>query len=141
MNLKLESCKEIYWEFVRILRQDDRVKNGFIHNTIINQQDQIKYMTKFANFYYIALIDNIPVGYVGVINDDIRVCTHPDFHGKGIGKFMINEIHKFWPNAIAKVKKTNEASSKLFLSCNFIKYSEDNQFIYYKKIKDEINTI
>ena len=140
MNVKFESCKAIYWEFVRMLRQDTRVKDGFINNTYINQQDQINYMTKFGKFYYIALIDDIPVGYVGVINEDIRVCTHPDYHGKGIGKFMINEIHKLYPNAIAKVKKSNEASSNLFLSCNFIKQSEDKQFIYYKKINNANNT-
>ena len=29
-----------------------------------------------------------------VIKGDIRVCTHPDFQGKGIGSFMIKELTK-----------------------------------------------
>ena len=58
---------------------------------------------------------------VGVINEDIRVCTHPDHQGKGIGKFMINESYKIWPTAFAKVKLDNKLSIKLFESCGFTK--------------------
>ena len=53
-------------------------------------------------------LPDIPVGYVGVVDNDIRVCTHPDFQGKGLGKFMIDEAMKIWPNAEAKVKKNNK---------------------------------
>lgn len=57
----------------------------------------------------------------GVVEDDIRVCTHPDFQGKGVGKFMINKCMEIWPNASAKVKINNEVSLRLFESCGFIK--------------------
>jgi len=71
--------------------------------------------------YRIAKGDGNPAGYVGVIEDDIRVCTHPDYQGKGIGKFMINEIMNEEPTAFAKVKMDNEASIKLFEACGFTK--------------------
>ena len=56
-----------------------------------------------------------------MIEDDIRVCIHPDYQGKGIGKFMINEIMNEEPTAFAKVKMDNEASIKLFEACGFTK--------------------
>ncbi len=117
--MKLVDCSPQYWEFVRTLRNDKRVLEGFIKSIHITPEMQISYMSTHSQFYRIALIDDTPVGYVGVIEDDIRVCTHPDYQGKGVGKFMINECIKIWPTAFAKVKINNEASLKLFKSCGF----------------------
>ena len=82
-------CTREYWEFVRKLRMDGRVIDGFLKTTPITEEQQIKYMTNNSQHYRIALLDGKPAGYVGVIEDDIRVCTHPDFFGMGVGKFMI----------------------------------------------------
>ena len=76
-------------------------------------------MKNHQQFYRVVLIDNQPCGYIGVINDDIRICTHPNFQGKGVGKFMLREIMKIFPNAYGKVKINNEASRKLFSSVGF----------------------
>jgi ribosomal protein S18 acetylase RimI-like enzyme len=78
-------------------------------------------MKNHSDLYRIAKVDGNPAGYVGVIEDDIRVCTHPDYQGKGVGKFMINEIMKEEPTAFAKVKMDNEVSIKLFEACGFTK--------------------
>ena len=51
--------------------------------------------------------------------DDIRVATHPDFQGKGVGKFMIESLMEAHPLSFAKVKIDNEASLGLFESCGF----------------------
>lgn len=133
MKLELTSCNENHWEFVRLLRNDPRVKSGFISEANITPEMQRKYMQNHSDNYRIALLDGTPVGYVGVIDDDIRVCTHPDYQGKGIGKFMINELKSIWPNAKAKVKFTNESSFKLFKSCGFeieyyiLRYKAENK--------------
>lgn len=119
--MELINCTKEYWEFVRILRTDPRVSKGFIEQVTITPEAQQKYMSKYCDCFRIALLDNIPVGFVGVIEDDIRVCTHPDHHGKGIGKFMINKCIEIWPTAFAKVKLDNEASIKLFEACGFTK--------------------
>lgn len=121
MRMELVNCTKEYWEFVRTLRMDERVLHGFIKSTHVTPEQQISYMTTYSNYYRIALLDGMPVGYVGVINDDIRVCTDPNFQGMGVGKFMINECMKIWPSAFAKVKIENEASLKLFESCGFTK--------------------
>jgi len=131
--IELVKCLPQYWEFVRILRNDKRVLDGFIKSMYITEEMQSKYMETHSQFYRIALIDKIPVGYVGVINDDIRVCTHPNHQGKGIGKFMINECIKEWPTSFAKVKLGNTSSDKLFISVGFKEFKKDKNFTYYKK--------
>ena len=120
-QLSLVPCAPKYFEFVRVLRNDTRVLDGFIQSHNISEKMQKKYMSKNSQFYRIALVDKEPAGYVGVINGDIRVCTHPDYQGKGIGKFMINKCLEIWPDAVAKVKIHNEASLRLFEGAGFTK--------------------
>ena len=126
-------CTKEHWEFVRKLRMDGRVVDGFLETTPITEEQQTKYMTNNSQYYRIALVDGQPAGYVGVLNDDIRVCTHPDFWGMGVGKFMIKSAMAIWPTAYAKVKHGNMASDKLFLACGFEESSKDAKFTYYKK--------
>ena len=124
-------CSKEYWEFVRKLRMDERVIDGFVETIPITPEQQTAYMKNNAQYYRIALVNETPAGYVGVINDDIRVCTHPDFQGMGIGKFMIGCVMDIWPTAYAKVKFGNIASDKLFLSCGFEVSDIDDKFTYY----------
>jgi len=121
MYMELVYCDRKYWEFIRTLRNDKRVVSGFIQSTYITKDMQQEYMEKYSNCFRVALLDNEPVGYVGVIEDDIRVCTHPNHQGRGVGKFMINKCMEIWPTAFAKVKVDNQASLKLFESCGFTK--------------------
>ena len=137
--MELVECREQYWEFVRELRMDDRVISGFIETIPITSEQQIAYMTNNSQHYRIALVNGKPAGYVGVINDDIRVCTHPKFQGLGVGKFMINECVKIWPTAYAKVKHGNTASDKLFLACGFKINGNDNRFTYYTQTEKMVS--
>ena len=129
--MELVKCEEQYWEFVRILRMDGRVIDGFIETIPITKEQQENYMNSNSQYYRIALVNGKPAGYVGVIKEDIRVCTHPDFQGMGVGKFMIDECVKIWPTAYAKVKHGNTASDKLFLACGFEMQGTDDKFTYY----------
>jgi RimJ/RimL family protein N-acetyltransferase len=110
-----------FWEFIRNLRNLEGVKQGFIEQKEITAVEQAEYMLKYNNEYWICLVDGKPAGYVGVIDDDIRVATHPDFQGQGVGGFMINQIMQLHPAAHAKVKLENEASLRLFEKCGFRK--------------------
>ena len=118
-EMKLVSCDKQYWDFVRVLRMDERVLDGFIEKMEITTEQQNAYMTKFSDCFRIALLNNEPVGYFGVIEDDIRICVHPDYQKKGIGKFLVEKCSKIWPNSLAKIKITNESSRKLFESCGY----------------------
>jgi len=118
-RLKLVPNERIYYEFIRTLRNDERVQHGFIQRVQITPEEQRAYMEKYGDCYYICLCDGQPAGYAGVIDRDIRVATHPDFQKKGVGKFMIQEIMKIFPDAYAKIKVDNQASLKLFASAGF----------------------
>ena len=118
-ELKLVDCDEQYWDFVRVLRMDERVLDGFIEKMEI---------TQYSDCFRLALLDNEPVGYFGVLEDDIRVCVHPDHQKKGIGKFLVNSCFEIWPTALAKVKITNISSQKLFESCGYRK-----EYYLYKR--------
>ena len=131
--MELVKCTLEHWEFVRLLRTDERVVDGFVENVQITQHQQQAYMEKYSDSYRIALFNGEPAGFVGVVDDDIRVCTHPNFQGKGLGKFMIDECMKIWPTAYAKVKLGNVASDKLFLSVGFEEFKRDENFTYYRK--------
>ena len=122
MNLKLVPNEKQYWEFIRLLRADERVQSGFIQNTSkISQEQQEKYMEKYNDNYYICLNEDKPCGFIGEIDGDIRVCTHPDYQGKGVGSFMIKEITTLRPNIYAKVKIDNISSVKAFEKAGYEK--------------------
>lgn len=110
-----------YWEFIRELRNTKGVKEGFIQQEEIDKISHATYMLKHNDNFWICLDNDTPIGYVGVIEDDIRVATHPDHQGRGVGGFMINEVMNTHPTAVAKVKLENEASIKMFEKCGFKK--------------------
>ena len=118
-TLELIKNSPRHWDFIRKLRNS--AKKGFVQQEHITEIQQAEHMLKYNNNYWVCLLDEKPVGYVGVIDDDIRVATHPAFQGQGVGSFMINEIVKLFPDAAAKVKLDNEASLRLFEKCGFEK--------------------
>tara|TARA_R110002110_G_scaffold82203_1_gene213713 strand:- start:608 stop:988 length:381 start_codon:yes stop_codon:yes gene_type:complete len=119
--MELVENNQEYWEFIRNLRNHPSVKVGFVSQNHVTKEQQLQYMSEYNDCFYVCLINKEPAGYVGVIDKDIRVATHPDFQGKGVGKYMINQLMEIHPNAYAKVKIKNEASLKLFEKCGFKK--------------------
>ena len=134
---KLVNNNEKYYEFIRILRTDERNIDGFVEKVQITSEQQQKYMSKYASYYHIALEGENPVGWVGQVENDIRICVHPEHKSKGVGKFLLTELMKMYPESKAKVFIDNLASNKLFRSCGFINYNSDTTFNYY--IKENFN--
>jgi len=120
-QFKLVKNSPKYWEFIRTLRNMDGIREGFVQQELIDEIQHATYMLQYNNNFWICLDNNVPMGYVGIINDDIRVATHPNFQGQGVAAFMINEAMNLHPNAAAKVKLDNTASLRLFESCGFTK--------------------
>lgn len=122
-KLKFIKNNKKYHEFIRNLRNDKRVKAGFIEQGHITRKQQEKYMKTHNDHYFIGLCDGKPAGYVGVIDNDIRVAVSPDFQKRGIGLFLIQNIKKKYPHLEAKIKIDNKASLKLFKKSGFkLKY-------------------
>lgn len=130
MDLKLVENNEKYYNFIRDVRLHPDNILGFINQNYITEEEQLEYMKKYNNFFKICLFENEPVGFIGVIDNDIRVATKPEYKNKGIGKFMVNEIMKLFPDAVAKIKLNNISSIKLFESCGF-----EKKYIIMKKCK------
>ena len=122
MKLKLVNNEPKYWEFIRLLRSDERVQNGFVNfvSTISTREQEI-YMGKYNDNYYICLYNDTPCGFIGEIQGDVRVCTHPDYQGKGIGTFMIKELTNVRPQVYAKIKMDNISSIKAFEKAGYKK--------------------
>lgn len=118
--VKIVKATQEYWEFVRYLRTCKENTEGFEQQVEITPEQQINYMQKYADNYLICLDGETPVGFVGSIDGDIRVATHPDHKGKGYGKIMIDAIMNDFPESYAKVKIENEASLSLFRSSGFV---------------------
>jgi len=106
-----------YYEFVRLLRMHPETKGGFLEEATITPEQQIKYMEKHGYNYYICLLYGSPAGYIGVIDDDIRFCTDPDFQGMGVGSFMLSKVQKLYPDATGRIFRDNIASQKAFDKC------------------------
>ena len=76
-------------------------------------------MQKYEDQYFICLANGRPAGYIGQIEGDIRLATHPDFQRKGVAKFMLRTFIQNVPDVHAKVKVDNRASLALFRSLGF----------------------
>jgi ribosomal protein S18 acetylase RimI-like enzyme len=101
-------------EFVRILRNHKDLLPGFIVQTEITKEQQAKYMEKHGEDYYICINDNHKqVGYVGVVEKDIRLAVLPEFQRQGYAEFMVRTISQRYDFKV-KIKRNNIASQKLF---------------------------
>jgi RimJ/RimL family protein N-acetyltransferase len=130
---KLVQNEPGYWEFIRLVRNDPEIQKGFVEVVQITAEQQKNYMEKYNNNYFICLKDGEPVGYIGEIDDDIRVAVIVKEQRKGVGRFMVREFMKLRPNSYAKMKHDNVASKRLFESCDFNFVDENDKFKYYKK--------
>jgi ribosomal protein S18 acetylase RimI-like enzyme len=119
MNLELIENDPQYFEFIRRLRNHPQLRIGFIQQDEISVVNHANYMLKYSTNYFICLLSGVPIGFIGVIDDDIRLAVDPSFQNLGVARFMVEEIVKIYPTAQAKVKVTNLASMKLFQSLNF----------------------
>lgn len=120
-----------FFEFVRRLRTDPRNANFFINNSEITSQNQIDYMEQHLKDYFICLIQQTPVGFIGVVDGDIRLAVDHDFRNRGVATFMVKEISKLFPGASAKIKTSNVASIALFESVGF-----ERKFYIYGKVEN-----
>lgn len=136
--LEFKQNEPKYWDFIRTLRSDERIQDSFVEQVTITPEQQAAYMAKHNDEYYVCLktlngIDyQIPVGFVGVVDYDIRIAVIPEMHRQGVAKFMLNEIKQLYPTAIGKVKWTNNPSKSLFITCGYTGFVTDENFIYYR---------
>jgi RimJ/RimL family protein N-acetyltransferase len=128
--MELVDCNSEYWEFVRLLRTHPNNQGYFLTQPTITTNQQIKFMTKNSHKYKICIENNIPVGYIGLINkNEITYCVDPSHQGKGIGTFMVSEFLKLHTTLTAFVLPENIGSN-----CVFEKLGFQKQIFYTKTL-------
>lgn len=120
MSLSIVPLESKFFEFVRTLRNDPRVREGFISQEEITPDDHAAYISLQQSNYFVCLRGARPVGYFGVIDDDIRIATSPEEMQTGVASYMVSYISEHFPHAIAKVKVKNFASQRLFEKSGYI---------------------
>jgi len=62
--IELVKCDKRFWEFVRVLRNDERVKDGFINPTYITEEIHEQFMINNSQHYRIALLKGMSKHFV-----------------------------------------------------------------------------
>lgn len=119
--LSIDRATDADLEFIRELRNDPLNASAFVNNNYITQESHALYMAEHMHEYFVCTKNGMPVGFIGVVDNDIRLAVAHHFRNKGVAKYMVTEILKIFPNAVAKVKVTNKASIALFESLGFVK--------------------
>ena len=120
--MELIECNNLpgaHWDAILEIRNENR--EGFGDSSMIRSGAHCKYMFNHFSNYLLCVEDDEVLGFIGHVNNDIRLATQKTYQKKGIGKFMVEGFMKKYPEALAKVKLDNEASLKLFERCGFNK--------------------
>lgn len=135
MNIWIDKAYYTDWEFIRWLR--NLTSGGFISQHEITKEEHQEFMLKNHQNYYVALKDPAdpnPIGFVAVVDRDIRFAVHPDFQGKSIGTKMLKFVQEKFPTSFGKVKKDNAASNKAFEKAGYHLFGWDNEMNYYSPV-------
>tara|TARA_R110002020_G_scaffold164537_1_gene351305 strand:- start:271 stop:687 length:417 start_codon:yes stop_codon:yes gene_type:complete len=117
--MELVQCQKKYWSFIRSLR--NKLKEGFIDQSHIKEEEHHSFMEKYHQNYFICLDNAEPIGFIGSVRGDIRVAVSKPHQKKGVGKFMLEGFLKKHSDGYATIKIDNQSSLKLFESCGFKK--------------------
>ena len=132
--LKLVENKPEYWDFIRVVRNDPVIQEGFVEVVDITPAQQASYMTFYNDNYWVCLNwDGQPIGYIGEIEDDIRLAVIEEAQRNGVAMFMVKGLMELRPDSYAKMKHDNIASKQLFEKAGFTYVKKDDNFYYYEK--------
>jgi GNAT superfamily N-acetyltransferase len=109
-----------YYEFIRELRLDPAIISGFVSQQVITKEQQMDYMRAHGKDYYICLLRGVPIGFIGVVNGDLRLAVKSEYQRKGVASFMLSELSKIVPVFSVRVKRSNARSLVFFEKNGFV---------------------
>jgi RimJ/RimL family protein N-acetyltransferase len=113
--MKLVDCTEEHWEFVRKLRTDKNNSIWFYTQIEITPSQQKIFMENNSYKYKICLLDEKPVGYIGIMdNNEITYCVDNFYKNRGIGTFMVSKFIEKYDEVNAFVIPSNNSSIRVF---------------------------
>lgn len=134
----VKNAEKYYIEIYRLRTAPENLK-GFVNKSLFTLENHLKYMREYGSNYYILLNrNNLPVGFIGDVSEDIRLAVTPSNHGKGYGLFMLKKFIEISDKKKlkAKVLIDNRPSMRIFEKAGFRLYSSDERFNYYEFIKE-----
>lgn len=136
-NIQIEKMKPSNIEKVLLLEQSHNIH---ILNANILEND----LKQENNYYLVAKLDNVIVGYIGIsyvldTADIISIVVDKEYTKKGIASLLLNNIFNFCKSnnintILLEVRKSNIAAQKLYEKHGFKKISERKN--YYDNIED-----
>lgn len=126
---EIVEATEEYWTFILKLRND--LKEGFITQGRISVHQHYEFMMRHGSCYWVQLLDDTPVGFVGVIKGDIRYAVDPAYQGRGYGTKLLEWAHSKFPYAKGLIKSENVGSIKAFEKAGFKK-----KFVIMERYED-----
>lgn len=106
-----------------------RDADSYINNAGIIMQGPTHYMNGHLKDYFICLDKKVPVGFIWVVQNDIKQAVDHEFRNRCIATFMMNEISILYPEAHAKIQTPTVASTALFESA-----AHERDFYIYRKV-------
>ena len=117
--MEIVECEVCHWDDVLEIRNENR--EGFGNSDVIPPEDHFEYMTRHSKNYLICTHLRKVIGFIGRVENDIRLSTRKEYQRRGVAKLMVESFMEKHPAAFAKVRLDNEASLKLFEKCGFKK--------------------
>lgn len=134
MTMRLVAYEPTYLMTVYNIRTDPANADGFFDKRPIDLHTHMSFMATHGKDYRICLYDDTPVGFIGCVNDDIRIGVDPACKNLGVGTFMLTSTRILWPTAKAKILRHNYPSLMLFQKCGWKIVSQDDTWVYLEQV-------
>lgn len=110
----------------------DKIEEYIVKENLARYGGTLRYscLTYDADYLFLALVDNVPVGYCAVVKDYdsyyiYQIGVKKEFQQKGIGRAMMQQVMALAArdnmDIKAHVREYNENSKKMFIGLGFEK--------------------
>jgi hypothetical protein len=145
MNFLFKNAKKKDVDFLYNLRNNTSIKKNSINNQRkITKTEHKEWFKKIYNksLVLIVYLNKIKIGAVRYDKNDVNylvsIALKPNFHNKGYGGQVLKQSERFIKKntiLIAKIKKTNIKSLKIFLKNSYTILKKNKLIILYKIFK------
>lgn len=117
-GLVLRSCQPSDFEGIRDIRNANR--HAFSNSHLLTCEEHAKFMHLHHSTYRLAFYKTTLVGFIGQVDQDLRLGVSPLWKRKGVGRFMVKNFCRLYPKITVKVKRSNSPSLEFFKSLGWI---------------------
>lgn len=116
--LKFYKCKKIHWAFIINLINNN--KELLFRKRKLGTNEFYKHLKSCNRYYKIIVYKNKLAGFYSIINKEITIILHKDYHGLGIGTKVLKHVDSLNIEYLeARIKAENVASINLFKKAGY----------------------